>query len=262
VATLITPALRHEKDVAIEAFRVLVEDRDDRLLATHPVERLIAFIGKSDPDEVKPVIERMLGSEVEAVREAGGRLAAYAGLELGLENFLAQAVGSADPATRKGAAIICANMVGGSSDPASASSALRELFEDQDPAVRAAAAEVAGALRDQDLETQVDLLRALITSAAFPDALTQLLFTLERTTSEIDELALLASERFLEVHRDEIGNIETGAAGDARHVAELLVRTYSQSATPAARSRALDLIDELMLFRAYGIEDLVAAAER
>jgi HEAT repeat protein len=204
----------------------------------------------------------MLRSEYESVRAAGGRLGAFAGLEFNLEVLLAQAVESRDVATKRGAAKVCAEMIARTSDEKSAHEALLRLFDDTDKTVRTEAASVAMALRSENLAPHIPLLRSLISSPAFPAALAQLLITLETTSSRIEELALLSAERFIVTQRDEMSNIETGAAADSRHIGELLLRTYSQSGDSVIRSRTLDLLDQLLQLEAYGIADLIEAAER
>jgi hypothetical protein len=261
VARLLAAALRFEQAAALGAFGVLI-DADDRLLAADPVERLIAYVGRSDPLLAAPVIHRMLGSEYEAVREAGGRLAAFAGLELGLDALLDSAAHAKDRAARKGAATVCAGWAASTSNADTAAERLVGFFNDEDEKVRGAAAEVAATLRDRDLDPHLDLLRSLISSLAFPEALPQLLLTLEQSTDRVAELALLCSERFIETHENEMHDIRTRAAGDAGHVGQLVLRTYSQAEGKDMRRRALDSIDELLRFEAYGFGDLVSAAER
>jgi hypothetical protein len=261
VARLLSASLRFERPRAVAAFETLV-DSDERLLAARPVEELIAHVGHGDANVAAATIEGMLDSRFESVREAGGRLAAYGGLELGLGELLPRAVGSSDAAVRRGAAKVCAALLGGTSDHAAAAKALIALFADEDKSVREAAAEVAMALRGVDLAGQMGTLRALIASPAFESAIGQLLFTLEESTGPLEELALLCAERFVALHREEVGNISTRAAGEVREVGELLLRTYSQSRDPKVRGRTLDLLDELLLVQAYGVDELVSAAER
>ena len=165
-------------------------------------------------------------------------------------------------AVRRGAARVCAARVAATSNGAGAEAVLRLLFNDEDEGVREAAAEVAMTLRGADLSSHMALLRALISSQAFSEALGQLLFTLDDTTAGLEELALLCAERFIATHRTEMNNIATRAAGDARSVGELLLRTYGQTGDATVRARSLDLIDELLALEAYGISDLVNAAER
>jgi hypothetical protein len=204
----------------------------------------------------------MLGSEYETVRDAGGRLATFAGLELGLDALLDSAASAKDRAVRRGAATVCAGWAASTSNAAVARERLAGFFNDEDEKVRGAAAEVAGTLRGRDLDPQLDLLRSLISSPAFPEALPQLLLTLEQSTDRVAELALLCAERFIETQKNEMHDIRTGAAGDARHIGQLVLRTYSQADSQDMRRRALDSIDELLRFEAYGFGDLVSAAER
>jgi len=261
VAHLISGSLRYERAAALAAFALLV-DADDRLLATRPVEQLLIDVGRGEPEIVDPLIERMLGSEFERVREVGGRLAAFAGLELGLDRLLSAGVTSPDATTRRGAAELCANILSWTSNAEAATAALLGFFDAAEEDVRAAAAEVAIGLRGKDLTPHVDLLRSLIASPTLPQALAQLLFTLEGTAGGLAELGLECAERFLATKKEEMGDIRTSAAADSRHIGELLLRTYSQSPKPEIRGRALDAIDELLLEQAYGIDELVAGAER
>lgn len=261
VAHLLGASLRYERPRALAAFSALIES-DDRLLASRPVERLLIYVGRGDPCLIEPVVERMLGSEFKNVREAGGRLAAYAGLELERNDLIEIAIGSADSAIRKGAARVSAALATSNASGDAAVAALSKCFDDPEDSVREAAAEVAMELRGEDLGPFQGLLEALVGSAAFGAALPQLLITLEDTTSDVAELGLRCAERFLATHRDEMSNISSSAAADSRHVGELLLRTYAQSRSSAIRARTLDAIDELLLARAYGIDELVASAER
>jgi hypothetical protein len=252
--------LRHARDEAIEAYKILVET-DDRLLAADPVEQLIVYVGFGDPSVVRPAIERMLDSEYDNVREAGGRLAAFGALELGLEELLTKAT-AGDAAARKGAAHVCANRLPFAGDATVAANALKMFFDDDEPSVRDAAADVAAALRDRDLRRHDQILQALIGSEAFPDALVQLLITLDQATERVDELVLLTARRFLDVYSGELDTFATAASGHAKEMGELVLRAYAQSSDAQSRSRALDLIDELLAQAAYRFSDLVADAER
>ncbi len=100
VAHLLAAGLRHARPSVIEVFPLLV-DAPDELLTTRPVEELMVYVGFSDSELIEPVIERMLDSALEEVREAAGRLAAFAGLEFD-SPLLADALISEDRAIRKG----------------------------------------------------------------------------------------------------------------------------------------------------------------
>ena len=260
VAQLLAAALRFERPAALAAFELLVE-ADDRLLATQWVEQLMVYIGRGEATAIVAVIERMLESEFDRVRGAAGRLATFAGLELGVEGILDRARHSGQPQVREGVARVCTQLLAHTTDAQAAGAALRGLFDDPEEEVRSAAATVAMELRDTNLVPHRALLLALVASPAFDPALSQLLITLERAT-DVEELALATAERFLESQGEAMGNIETAAAGDAREVAELAVRTYVQSSDTAVRSRALDVIDAMLMGQAYGIETLLIESER
>ena len=131
VAYLLTGCLIHARSDAVAAFQRLI-DCDDRLLATNRVMDLMVYIGFGDPDKVEPVIRRMLGSEYAEVREAGGWMAAFVGLDLGLGELLTAARQSQDVRTRTGAARLCAHRLPHTNDAATAIAALRQFVNDDE----------------------------------------------------------------------------------------------------------------------------------
>lgn len=261
VAHLLAAALRHASDEAIAAFGRLIAT-DDRLLATRPLIDLVIYIGMGKPDVVEPVIRRMLDSSFEDVREAGGLLAAYAGLQFSLGDLLQAARDSDDAATRKGAAGFCARNLTQAADAAAASAALLQFFDDEDAGVRDVAAQVAAALRNQALRPYNGLLAALIASPTFTDALPQLLITLRAAPDRIDDLFVQCTQRYVEVFAADARNIATSAAGQGQEIAQLALRAYAQAASPDVRRPILDLIDRLLLIDAVGAHEAVDRAER
>lgn len=260
VAHLLAACLRHARPQAVDAFRQLIQ-ADDLLLATHTVESLIMYVGNGDPTIFEAVIWRMLASNVAEAREVGGRLAAFAGMEWGIEGLFDAAL-AGDVATRKGAAHICTARLPKTSNRTLADKGILQFMSDPDDDVRAKAAEAAGVLRGERLRPFKAVLARLIESPAFPHATPQLLITLERAPDQVDELALQSARRFVALHKAAIGDIRTGAAGDAMHVGQLVVRAYVQAESAATRSAALDLIDELLLVRAHRLDEFVDRAER
>ena len=261
VAHVVAACLRHARPAALEAFHSLVRSDDDRLFATHTMERLTIYIGNADPSAAMPLVQRMLASENPEVRVAGGRMAAFSCMEWGQESLLASLTTSTDVFTRKGAAFIFAHRLPHTTNSAVAASALSTFVNDTDGKVRAAAAEVAGALRDKSLRPFRNTLRAVIASEAFSDAAPQLLITLEHATDRVDDLVTASARRFIGMYGNDINNMATRAAGDARHVAQLVFRGYAQATSVARRRSLLDLIDQLLMFNAFGIVELVDGAE-
>jgi hypothetical protein len=261
VAHLLSASLRHASDEAVAAFERLTV-ADDRLLATRPVIDLVIYIGMAKPDLIEPVVRRMLSSPFESVRETGGLLAAYAGLEFGLVDLFRAARDATDAATRKGAADFCARNLAQTTDATEATAALLQFFTDEDDDVRDAAAQVAAALRNRALRPYSDLLTALIASPAYPDALAQLLITLRAAPDRIDDLFVQCTRRYVQIFATEAGNIATAAAGEAPEIVQLTLRAYAQASTPDIRRAVLDLIDQLLFIDAFGVQEAVNQAER
>ncbi|RKQ90454.1 hypothetical protein C8N24_0256 [Solirubrobacter pauli] len=261
VAHTLAAALRHARAEVAEAFPTLVEAPDE-LLATRFVEELVIYLGFTDTALVEAMVERMLASNLDAVTQAGGRVAAYAGLELGLPGLLDEAVRSTLPEIRRGAATICAHRLSITAESDRAASALADLFDDADETVRSEAAQVASALREKPLGPHLELIERLIASAAFEPACTQLLITLDRATERVDELIVATTRRFLDCYRGQLSSIATHAAADAREIGTLLLRAYAQAQDAAARGEVLDLIDDLLIEAAYDFAKTVGEAER
>ena len=261
VAHLLAGCLRHASTEAIAAYETLLAT-DDRLLATHPVVQLAIYIGMRDPALIEPVIQRMFASAEGGVRQSGGLLGAYAGLEFGLPDMLAAARESSDARTRQGAADLCARSLPHTSDATAAASAICQFVNDEDDDVRKAAAQFTAPLRSRDLQPFRDVIITLIASRSFAVALAQLLITLQAASDRIDEMVIACIRRFIDEFGQEAADISTSAAGEAREITQLTLRAYSQASDRAGRRETLDLIDELLMINALSAPEAVDQAER
>jgi hypothetical protein len=236
---------------------------DDRLLATSNFINLMLYIGTGRPAAVESVIRRMLASPYEQVQQWGGFLAARGGLEFGLGHLLAAARNSDAAQIRLGAADLCSRSLPYTSDTAAAAAAaLQQFLDDQDEGVRKAAIQVVAELRNHPLQPFRQLLAALVASAAFSEALPQLLYTLQAAPDRIDEIVLQCTQRFIDIHGKDAGDISTSAAGDAQMITQLTLRAYAQASGRRVRSKILDLVDGLLLINAIGALEAVDHAER
>ncbi|MFC7380644.1 AAA family ATPase [Sphaerisporangium rhizosphaerae] len=260
-ADLVHATLRHARPQALDAFQFLI-DTDDVLLATPPMEGLLVSVGYENPEVIRPVAERMLGSWAFETRAAGGRIAAFAAMQWDMSHLLDTVLEGQDLAQRKGAAAVCAHRLSNSSDTRTAELALAQFFDDPEKEVREAAAEVAAALRGLRLRPFGKTLTRLVHSAAFEPALPQLLITLERAPDRIDDFVLACARRFIETHGAQVADIRFAAAADGRSISELLVRAYAQASAVGMRSQILDLLDELLLLGAFGVAERISEFER
>lgn len=259
-AHTLAAALRHARPDAVAAFKELI-DTDDRILAAGMVQHLMLFIGNVDPNVITPVIQRMLESSDGEAREAGGALAAFAGLEWDRPDLLTKAL-EGDAMARKGVAEGCVDRVDRTSNTSLASGTLATLMTDEDDNVLKSVAKVAPHLRDHQLRPFADLLAVLIDSQAYHHATPQLLLTLQHAPDKVDDLVLKASQRFISVFGSEVGDIRTGVAGDAYYISELVVRGLAQSRNMSHRAALLDVLDKLLELGVYGVDDAIAEAER
>lgn len=261
VAHVLHAALRHHRPAVAEAFTVLTE-APDQLLASPYVTRLVVALCHGDPVAGRPVMERMLHSSSARVRQVGGQIAALAAMEWEMTDLLAKVLAGNDGAQRQGAADVCAQRLVNTGDAALAHHALVRFFHDSEEEVRKAAAAVAAALRGQRLGPYRPTVTALIDSHAFEPALTQLLITLEHAPDRVDDLVLACVRRFLKVCGPASADLATGAAADAHHIGELLVRAHAQAASAARRSEILDLLDDLLLMGSYGVAEAIGTVDR
>jgi hypothetical protein len=261
VGHVVGASFRHAREAANAAFVGLV-DTDDRLLATPHLETLVVRVAHESYSLAEPVIRRMVQSDFDDVRKAGGRLAAYVGLELEALGVLDSVRNGSDPVARAGAALVCGHRLPHTSNVQLAMECIEHFISDDVEEVRTAAGSVAAALRDASLRPFKSVLESLIDSPSFMEVLGQLLITLAHAPDRIDDLVLKTVGKFVQAYRAEMGNISTRAAGEAREVGELVLRAYAQASDREARRRCLDLLDELLLFGAYGVVDLVDQAER
>ncbi len=260
VAHTIAACLRHDRPAAYAAFDALIET-DDILLATAPVQRLMNYIGNVDPQLIDPVIDRMISSTDPDTRHSGGELGAFAATEWRRPELM-QRIFDSEPEVRAGAASLCAARVSRAADSAPLISALTRLSHDPDEPVRKAVSEVVRELRDQPLQPLRQLLRALIDSPSYTHATPQLLIVLQNAKDKVDDLVDKAAHAFLDVHREEVSDIRTGAAADAHYIADLVVRGLAQASDAKRVSSLLDILDRLVELGGYGVDRAIESADR
>lgn len=260
VAHTIAASLRFARPLAYTAFDRLV-DTDDIILASDLTTDLMIYIGNVDPEHVDPVIDRMLESTDGEVRQAGGRMAAFAALQWGRPQLMGRAL-AGDVKIRTGAALVCSARVDRAANSELLFSALHELMRDHDDEVRKAVAKVASNLRGQSLRPFAKLLTDLITSPTYVHATPQLLIALQEAPDKVDDLVDLAAHRFLDIYGRDAADIRTGAAGDAHYIADLVVRGLAQAQDERRVSALLDILDRMVELGVFGVDRALERFER
>ena len=121
----------HNEPSAITQFKQLLE-ADDKLLNSHYVEDFLARGLRKHIEDFRPLIDRMLLSEIKEVRQAGGRLACLARLYHTELDDLSEAAMSGDPACRLGAAEVASQNLTNTNCRPWCEAALIRFFSDDD----------------------------------------------------------------------------------------------------------------------------------
>ena len=261
VAEVLLSVLRHDRDLAVKLFVVLC-DADERLLATHHFVYFLKYAIPTHFAQLEPILVRMMESEDEAVATAGAVWACYASLTVEEAMSLATQCPSGSKPQRQGAAEVYAANLELSAHRSVSEEILVKLFSDPETEVRHEAARCFYGFEGRELREYESLIAEYIQSPAFDPEHNPLLDALEKTTANMPDVVLMACERVFELAAGKTGDISTAVAGTSDTIAKLIVRVYSRTTDQSLRSRCLDSIDKMSLFRAYGLDVITEAFDR
>ena len=261
VAEALLGVLRHRRDLAVELFVELC-DADERLLATHYFEDFLKYAIPTHFTQLEPILSRMMKSEDEAVATSGALWGCYASLTVEEALPLATQCSSGSKPQRLGAAEVYAANLKLSVHRSVSEEMLVTLFSDPETEVRHQAARCFYGFEGRELREYESLIAEYIQSPAFEPEHNPLLDALEKTTANMSNVALMACERVFELAADKTGDISTAVAGTSNTISKLIVRVYSRTTDSSLRSRCLDIIDKMSLFRAYGLDVITEEFDR
>lgn len=260
VAHTIAACFRHARPTAYEAFDRLI-DTDDILLASSKINHLMIYIGNVDPDRIDPVIDRMLKSDDPEVKHAGGNMAAFAALQWERPQLMDRVL-AGDIDVRTGAALVCSARVDCAANSELVLATLRHFMHDDDDDIRKAVGQLASHLRGRSLRPFASFLADLIASPSYVHATPQLLISLQEAPDKVDDLVDLAAHRFLDIYGNDVADMRTSAARDARYISDLVVRGLAQTRDKKRISALLDVLDRLVELGVYGVDRAIEHAER
>ena len=261
VAEALLGVLRHNRDLAVDLFVELC-DADERLLATRLFEDFLKYAVPTHFTQLEPILARMIKSENEAVATAGALWVCYASLTVEEALPLATLCPYGSKPQRLGAAEVYAANLKLSAHRAVSEEMLGKLFSDSDVEVRHEAARCFYGFEGQELGEYISLTEEYIQSPAFEPELNPLFDALEKTTANVPNVILMACERVFELAADKTGDISTAVAGTSGDMAKLIVRVYSRTTDLSLRSRCLDIIDKMSVFRAHELEAITEEFDR
>lgn len=263
-AAAVTPLLYSDPDLALAMFHEAVDRAPGELLGSRYIEHFLrnAVHRKRYPD-VAELLNRMLAEPNDETRQAATRwvtLASY--YNPNLDDDVDALLTSADDATRAVAVEVFADNVTYAPRRNRTIAVLSAALHDPVKDVRDAAERAFYRLDDQPLTDFSPLIAAFANSPALADGAAAALHTLESSRQPLPPIILDVCEAFVEAHQHDIGDISTAAAGDVMYVVRLTLRMHAHHTDPDVRRRCLDLIDQLVVLRAYNIESELDSIER
>ena len=248
VVRTLTALLKHDENLAVQLFQQLCET-EDVILGTDHVEYFLEYALQTHFDSLKPILERMLSSEVPEAVKIGARQACLASLYVDGAKPLADRCLSGTETQRMGAAEVFAANIR-ACRPLCENKLIR-LFNDPDDEVRVEAAKCFSVFEGDELGEYTGLIEAFVKSTAFDITRSNLIDALETTTSKLPDITCHVCERYIDAtdsnhsyDRHEYSDIE---------VSQLVLRVYSQSKDEKLKARCLDLIDRIMQIEYYGL---------
>lgn len=255
VASTLIAVDQHDGQLALRWFVELL-NTNDRLPESYYVHYFINQKLREHLDSFVPIIERMLHSSHEESLITGGRFASLARLYNERADFLAEAALSGHEHCRMGACEIAARNLLNAEYRGWCEPTLTRLFTDVSVEVRRAAAYCFWQLwqsPDTPLLSYDALIRTFMSSPAFADDPTYLLYALKETRNPVPETALDVCEAFITRCSEEARDIRTSHAADEYSIGDVVFTTYAQARSPELQKRALSVIDRM------GLEGLQSA---
>lgn len=250
-ARILLALLRYHVDDALTLFETLVDGADDRLLASRHAQDFLRYRTAVDFVRLRPIMERMVRSDLPDVRSAGAAWITLAALSEADAHELARACLRGSEPERLGAARVYAANLTQARYRKPCEDALQTLFDDEAGEVRKAAATALTRLNGAELGEFAPLAQIFIRSRAATDS--DILHALTATTARVPELALNACEKIIQGFGPDASDLRTAAARSAGQVTEILIRAYADTdGAPTLRERALDLIDLSLRLNIYG----------
>ncbi|MEM8777967.1 MAG: hypothetical protein AAGF26_03660 [Cyanobacteria bacterium P01_G01_bin.49] len=253
-AIVLTAMLNYDRDMAVRLFLELCKT-DEEFLGTKTVGKFLYYALQTHCQELKPVLEQMITSELPKVVRTGARQACLLSLVNEEVSDLANHCLSGTENHRLSAAEIFVANLRSAHFREFCKRSLIQLFNDSDEKVRALTASCFRRFEGEELGNYINLVEAFIDSEAFKDKAYDLIHGLEKTTAKLSELVTLSVfERFIK---------NLGTYSDGTEIAsKLLIRMYSEAEDKDLKLLCLDIIDDMTLYEKYGIYEALQQFER
>lgn len=252
----LTPALYIDPDYATRVFNEAVAGHPPQLLGSPPLEFFVGHaVRRGRFADIDSVITSMLVSGVDDICKIGARHLALASFhDEALDGRVDELLRDPRPGVREAAIEVFARSIA-VARKARCVAVVATALKDPVKEVREAAGQVFHETPPLPFDGLSPLLTALIEGPGITDhGGTMALHWLAETRRQLPVLALDVCEAFMAAAGKDIGDIRTHASADSGEIVRIVLRLHGQHTEPAIRDRCLDLVDQLLLNRAYGIE--------
>jgi hypothetical protein len=260
-AEALTAVLNYDRDLAVSLFLELCK-AEDPLLGTQYIELFLHYALSTHYQQLLPILERMINSDLPEVVMVGARQACLLSMTIEEASPLAKRCFDGTEVHRMSAAEILAANLHLAHHREFCEDGLIQLFNDPDEKVRNKAAKCFSKLDWGESGHYNELVRAFVDSPAFVANCGKLIRALQKTEAKLPEATCLICEKFIDSLGEATADIRTHYAGIADTASELLIRVYSQSRDQALQSRCLDVVDRMVRFGTYGLDRALQPFER
>lgn len=256
--------LEADSALAMELFDAAIENAPEELHGSQYVTHFLNDAVRTGRySSLDTRIQAMVGLSDERARQTAAGLIALASFQDPAVDPDADLVlQHDDPIVRAAAVGVFANNITYAPRRSRSIDVVAAAFKDSAESVRDEASRAFYQLDGEPLGDYSQMIAAFASSEALADGAAAVLHSLESSRQPLPIVVLDVCEAIVLLHRSEISDIRTAAAGDVNYVVKLVLRMNAQYDTADVRRRCLDLVDELVSLRAYGIDEDLNAIER
>jgi hypothetical protein len=278
VTTIIATAL-DSTEVAADTEREPLPANPRILLASHQLRDLQIRLCWPRYDLVAPILARMISFSDAMVSEAGVAAGLLAAADQAAQNAamitavaacknpdaltLTQGLAGRQVPFRRGITVAVRQALPLGDVPDGLVTVFTQLFDDPDDEIaRLAGAAIIHLPAGQDDRAR-QVLSAACQARTFTLAPSPVITAAEHYQGDISGSVLEIAERFFQLYGSQARDLRGRGAHDANVLGRLVIRIYAQEAqNPQLARRALDLIDDMVLARTYGLEEHLEKLDR
>ncbi len=259
VVDVLIAVLNYDRNLAIRLFFQLIQTEEE-LLGTNKVDTFLYYALPTHFLELQPILEQMIHSEILKVREIGAKRVFVVSLNNQDAQSLAQECLFGGVEHRQSAALVYASNLRFANFKQFCEKGLIDLFHDSDQKVRFEAARCFLEIKEEDLSNYINLIDKFIDSPAYKTYDYLITQSLYKQNGQLPEkINYKICKNFIDKI---VKTRNTSESVNTQDISKLLIQIYSQSQNLQFQSDCLDLIDQMIQIRAYGLDTAIESYER